>query len=241
MVKKLNANSPLSITVTQQDFNSTVAARNSILPLYVNQEAAIKWLFAQPSVFSLQEILLKSAVLNQFYSTGIRDVYAVASHIYGLCKNNNLSSLLAQGDPDAVTLMKSVSHNGKTINHASFASKYANFENPNAFPIMDNLVVEIFSRLRSKHFFKVNTHFSKSDLKTNYVRFKSVYDEFIQLTGMDKLSNASGKPLTYKDIDQYLWIIKKVQYAPMGKNAAKVQLNVPAVSSIQNNKIFIDG
>lgn len=58
---------------------------------------------------------------------------------------------------------------------------------------------------------------------------------------MDKLSDVNGNPLTYKDIDRYLWIIKKVQYAKKGINAAKVQLNVPAVSLIQSSPIYIYG
>lgn len=58
---------------------------------------------------------------------------------------------------------------------------------------------------------------------------------------MDKLSDVNGNPLTYKDIDRYLWIIKKVQYSKEGKNAAKVQLNVPAVSLIQRSPIYIYG
>lgn len=231
----------LSFTITQQDFDDTVRARSSILPQYVNQESALALLFAKPATFTLSEILLKTAVLNSFYSTGIMDVYAVASHIENLCQNENLKQLLQTGNLSAVTLMKCVNHNGQIINHLSFASKYASFENPNAFPIMDNLVVEVFSRLRMQNFFKKNVHFSKSELKTDYVLFKSVYDEFIVLSGMNKLSNAAGNPLTYKDVDQYLWITKKVQYASDGKNAAKVQLNGSAVNSIQQNPIYIYG
>lgn len=239
-IMPVNVNA-LSFTVKQQDFNNIVAARQTVLPQYVQQENALSLLFTQKSTFSFPEILLKAAVLNSFYSTGIRDVYTVVSHIYSLCQNHSLKSLLANGDIQAVQLMKCVGHSGKNINHMSFASKYANFENPGGFPIMDNLVVEVFANLRSKSFFKKNKHFSKKTLKTNYALFKSVYDEFIQLSGMDKLSDANGNPLTYKDIDRYLWIIKKVQYAKKGINAAKVQLNVPAVSLIQSSPIYIYG
>ena len=56
---------------------------------------------------------------------------------------------------------------------------------------------------------------------------------------MDKLSDVNGNPLTYKDVDRYLWIIKKVQYAKKGINAAKVQLKVPAVSLIKRSPIYI--
>ncbi len=52
---------------------------------------------------------------------------------------------------------------------------------------------------------------------------------------MDKLFDVNGNPLTYKDVDRYLWIIKKVQYAKKGINAAKVQLKVPAVSLIKES------
>ncbi len=241
MSKKIIPVNALSFTVKQQDFNNIVAAHQTVLPRYVHQENALSLLFAQKTSFSLPMIMLKVAALNSFYSTGIRDVDTVAFHIYDLCQNHSLQSLLANGNIQAVQLIKSVNHNGKTINHPSFASKFANFENPGGFPIMDNLVVEVFSNLRRKSFFRKNKHFSKEDLKTNYALFKSVYDEFIQLSGMDKLSGVNGNPLTYKDIDRYLWIIKKVQYAKKGKNAAKVQLKVPAVSLIQRSPIYIYG
>lgn len=58
---------------------------------------------------------------------------------------------------------------------------------------------------------------------------------------MGKLSEVNGNPLTYKDIDRYLWIIKKVQYAKKGINVAKVQLNVSAVSLIKRSPIYIYG
>lgn len=56
---------------------------------------------------------------------------------------------------------------------------------------------------------------------------------------MGKLSEVNGNPLTYKDIERYLWIIKKVQYAKKGINAAKVQLKEPAVSLIKRSPIYI--
>lgn len=240
MSKKTLSNT-LSITITQQDFTNTVGARQIILPRYVEQEKASALLFLSHQVFSLPEILLKTVTLNTFYATGIMDVYTVAHHIYNLCQNDNLQSLLACGNTSAVTLIKCVNHNGSTINHMSFASKYANLENPNKFPIMDDLVVDIFSRLRRQHFFKKNTHFSKSALKADYALFKNVYDEFIFLSGMGSLYNAAGNHLNYRDIDHYLWTTKKVQYALQGKNSAKVQLTAPVISLIQANPIYIYG
>ena len=241
MAKKIPPVNGLSFTITQQDFNCVVAAHQTVLPQYVHQESALSLLFANQSTFSLSEILLKTAVLNDFYSTGIRDVYTVSSHIYNLCQNHSLQSLLSNGNINSVNLIKCVNHNGKNINHMSFASKYANFENPVCFPIMDNLVVEVFSNLRRKSFFKKNIHFSKGRLKTDYAFFKSVYDEFILLSGMNRLSDMNGNPLSYKDIDRYLWIIKKVQYANKGIKATKVQLNVPAISLITQSPIYIYG
>lgn len=67
MAKKIPPVNGLSFTITQQDFNCVVAAHQTVLPQYVHQESALSLLFANQSTFSLSEILLKTAVLNDFY------------------------------------------------------------------------------------------------------------------------------------------------------------------------------
>lgn len=62
------------------------------LESYVAQERALEKLFKKyaPSNKSLDEILIKVATLNNFYSTNIKSVYIVAQHIHNLDIDNRL-------------------------------------------------------------------------------------------------------------------------------------------------------
>lgn len=247
----------LSFSIPQQDYSNTIQNRRYVLPQYVDEWKALDLLWKKSTAFrtasitpTLQEILLKVSTLNYFYSTGIMDVYPVAKHIYDLYQKSNLQVRLANGDPTAVADIAKVKHNkggkgnGTIIRHTSFASKYANWENPCKFPIMDDFVVKVFSALREKKFFYGKTFidqnngikksFSQSGLKDDYHLFKSVYDTFITLSGMDNLTNSLGQSLTYRDIDRYLWSSRKVKN---GGNTAKVITNNIQFKQMLHNTI----
>jgi hypothetical protein len=75
---------------------------------------------------------------------------------------------------------------------------------------MDSFVLDLFCRLRRKGFFAQNKQFSHNGLRKNYAKYVEVYNEFIALSGLNNLSH-NGKPLNYKDIDNYLWGSLKIK------------------------------
>ena len=233
MAKKQN----FIMSITQSDFDATINARNVILPDYIVQEKAILMVVAACPGFTLEEILAKASIINDLYSTSVLDILSVAKHICSVANTSGLIDEHGNAQLSAIQDMATVSHGGKTIHHISFASKFASFFRPDLFPIYDSLVAEVFCRLKRKGFFKSNTSFTKNDLKSEYSTYKAVYDEFIGLSGMNKLRIGASK-LTYKDVDDYLWTSRKVYLAKHGKNMAKVDLtNVSVVNTVLNNII----
>ena len=71
-------------------------AKHETLENYVLQEKALEKLFNLfPHNTDINDILLKSSTLNDFYSTNIFNTYAVAKHILAI---PNLDNRLKQGD-----------------------------------------------------------------------------------------------------------------------------------------------
>ena len=234
MAKKQN----FIMSITQSDFDATINARNVIVPDYIVQEKAILKVVAACPGFTLEEIIAKASIINDLYSTSVFDILSVAKHVYSVSNTTGLLDKNGNANYSAIKDMATVSHSGgKTIHHISFASKFASFFRPDLFPIYDNIVAEVFCRLKRKGFFKSNTSFTKDDLKSEYSTYKAVYDEFMDLSGMSKLKIGASK-LTYKDVDDYLWTSRKVYLAKHGKNKAKVDLtNVTVVNTVLNNII----
>lgn len=195
------------LNITQNEFDYATTNRYKVLSLYGKEEAVLANIFMIYSSFNFAELMTRVTLLNQFYSTAISDVRGVVNHILGV---KDVANRLQNGDISVVSEIAEISHKGKLWRHTSFASKFANFHNSNAFPIMDRMVLNLFSRLRRKGFFVQNTHFSVGELRANYSKYVDVYNEFIVLSGLNNLSH-NGKPLNYKDIDNYLWGSLKIK------------------------------
>ena len=233
MAKKQN----LNLIITQSDFDATISARNVIMPDYVAQEKAILKVVAACPGFTLEEILAKASIINDFYSTSVFDILSVAKHFYSVLNTTGLVDNKGNANYVVLKSMARVTHGDKTINHISFTSKFARFVRPDLFPIYDGLVADTFCKLKSKGFFKVNTKFTKGLLMKNYNLYKAVYDEFMDLSGMKNLKRGTLK-LTYKDVDDYLWTSRKVYLAKQGKNKSKVDLTkTNEVDTVFNNII----
>lgn len=159
---------------------------------YTAQEKAINKLFIEllPENNLLSDILLKVATLNDFYSTNIFSVYAVAKRIYSL----KIDEALKKGDESLVDQIKEVTIRGKTKNFYSFATKYCSHHNPQAFPIYDRYVGELLYLLNKAYSF---SEFKKAELK-NYKIFKQVLFDFQRHFRLEKF--------TLKEIDCYLWL-----------------------------------
>jgi len=169
------------------------------LESYVDQEHALDELFTSlcPLNVQMESVLLKIAVLNNFYSTNIYDVHTVAKHFMKF----DIDKRLAYGDPDLVDDLALVSlKNGKAKHFFSFATKYCSHHKPLLYPIYDNYVAEVLKYFRRRDGF---CKFKNEDLLL-YPSFKSIIDDFMQFYRLDHFN--------YKQIDQYIWQLGKEYY-----------------------------
>ena len=93
------------------------------------QEIALDKLFfyTYPQNQQIEDILVKVATLNDFYSTQIFSVYPVAKHILDL----NIDDRLQEGDLTIVNDISTVMmENGTKKNFYSFATKYCSHHQP---------------------------------------------------------------------------------------------------------------
>ncbi len=165
---------------------------------YHLQEDALNLLFFKlsPENRSISDILLKVSVLNDFYSTNIFKVFPVAKHILSL----QIDDRLKRGDVTLVDDIKEVIISGKTLNFYSFATKYCSHHRPLDYPIYDSYVDEVLRYYRKKDGFAI---FRNGDLK-NYVRFKSILEEFRSFYQLDKYN--------LKELDKYIWQLGKAYF-----------------------------
>lgn len=158
---------------------------------YVAQEAALDRLFIlDPSTrpnTDMSVVMIKCAVLNDFYSTNIYKVHSVARKICGI---KNLDARLADGDLSLVDEIADV--DGRR--NYSFATKYCSHHQPSRFPIYDRYVDRVLRALSGQHKEMPDC----GDLR-DYPHFVDVVDSFMDIF------HFAGK--TYKDVDRYLWLL----------------------------------
>ena len=166
---------------------------------YVLQEASLNRLFQVlcPKNISIEDVLLKVSALNDFYSTNIFKTYPVAKRILKL----DIDGRIKSGDLTLVNQIAKVTISGSQKNFYSFASKYCNHHNPEAFPIYDSYVKKMLM-----HFKRVDKYepFKVDDLK-EYKRFVEVINRFREFYGLQEYS--------LRQIDIYLWLAGK-EYFP---------------------------
>ena len=176
---------------------------------YTAQESALNKLFRDlcPQNISLDDVLLKVATLNTFYSTNIYNVFAVARHIVHL----NIDERLRQGDDSLVTDIASGhgvvnKKGGKEIQFFSFATKYCSHHRPQVYPIYDSFVEDFLVYLSKVDDF---TYFRREDLRDITV-FKQTLMKLREFYGLEEF--------TLKQIDQYLWQYGKEKFPkPYGR------------------------
>ena len=122
---------------TRQEVEKYLRKWNT-LENYVLQENSLDKLFfyTYPNNIDINDILIKCSSLNDFYSTNIFKIYAVATHILSL----NIDERLRKGDPTLVDDIAKVTISGKSKYFYSFASKYCSHHNPYEYPIYDSYV-----------------------------------------------------------------------------------------------------
>lgn len=162
---------------------------------YFYQEKSIRKLFENvyPLNNTIENVLIKVASLNDFYSTNIFNVYAVSKHILKL----NIDDRLKFGDENLVEDISKVIIGNNQKNFYSFATKYCHHHNQGQYPIYDKYVVRALMKLkRSDKFAK----FIKNDLK-NYSFFKKIIQEFKSFYNL--------QDCTFSEVDKYLWQLGK--------------------------------
>ena len=166
---------------------------------YVLQEHALDKLFFEtyPNNTDINDILIKASSLNDFYSTNIFSIFAVAKHILEL----DIDKRLQEGDASLVDDIADMTIGGKKRRFYSFASKYCSHHKPTLFPIYDSFVDRVLRYFRKQDGFY---DFNDEDLK-NYPRFICVLDAFQEFYGLDEFNK--------KDLDRYLWQLGK-RYFP---------------------------
>lgn len=166
---------------------------------YHLQENALNKLFYKlcPYNQEIEDVLLKCATLNDFYSTNIYSIYPVAKHIVEL----NIDERLQRGDIGLVNEIQRVVIGDKLHNFYSFATKYCSHHKPENYPIYDSYVEKVLCYFQRIHNF---SKFRTSDLK-DYVVFKNVLNDFRNYYNLTDYS--------LKQIDQYIWQLGK-EYFP---------------------------
>lgn len=155
-------------------------------------------LHTYPLNTSIDEVLIKVLVLNDFYSSNILNPYKVAKHIVNL----NIDERLYKGDHLLIDDIARVDIGNKgTKTFYSFATKYCSHHVPHEFPIYDSYVAKIL-----KHFKRIDkfSSFSKEDLKI-YSNFKTIVNEFQVYYNLSQYN--------LNEIDKYLWQLGK-EYFP---------------------------
>lgn len=166
-----------------------------LLPNYRAQELALLNLFNKmPNNASMNDILVKSAALNQFYSTNVKHLFEMSNHILQL----NIDNCLKCGCLGVVSKIAKLNTNKGLINYYSFATKYCSFHNAAKFPIYDSYVAKALYEINGVKSFQ--RPFKLIDLK-DYYFFADTINKFQQRFNLSSF--------TYKDIDRYLWLLGK--------------------------------
>ena len=166
------------------------AEHNAVFEL--DSKAIHSLVTSYPSHTDLPDVLIKVATINQLYRTNIFGVHAVADTI--VTNGPVLKHLLENGSCDAVDCIRITDHNGKKINHYSFATKYCHLHEPKMFPIFDSRVERALWRLHDK------SEFCTAKQLRN-IRDYLCFKEMLQL-----LRSRFSLSCSTLDLDRFLYI-----------------------------------
>ena len=165
----------------------------------VSEDRVLRHMFAEvyPRNNTIDEVLPKVVAINGLYNTRLRSVYEMAQHIVSLNDDSlNVDSMLVTGDPIIVDKIAKCSFNGNCI---SFASKYCSFSQPEKFVIYDSRVRNLLWVYKNELGISY-----KKDL-ASYLNYKKAIDDF-QIK-YELIGKYREQPITYKLLDQYLWLL----------------------------------
>ena len=138
-------------------------------------------------------VLLKVVTLNRLYSAGVLAVETVALHISQ--NGEEIDTALAAGAPSAVDKIAKVTIGAREFNFFSFATKYCNWHEPDAYPIYDSRVDQYLWSLQKHSQFSDFKH--RSDICKDYATFLKIMADFRISYKLESFS--------FKEIDKFLW------------------------------------
>lgn len=200
-IRKSSANQNI-ITPNQNELQSYLNKWDA-MENYRNQEHALNKLFHRtyPHNNDLDEVLVKVATLNDFYSTNIFNIFAVAKHILSIsCIDLRIQS----GDESLVGAIAQITINGKAKYLYSFATKFCAHHNDKDFAIYDSYVEKMLWHFQTRDRFG---NFVRDDLR-DYVAFKKALNDFRTFYALK---------CNLKQLDRYLWLAGKTHFARYGK------------------------
>ncbi|AET69174.1 hypothetical protein Desor_3706 [Desulfosporosinus orientis DSM 765] len=200
MVKRMSAKTPrVEVPLPSKSEVEKYKRHWETLESYLFQEKALEKLFLKtyPNNTDINDVLIKVAVLNDFYSTNIFFPFQVAKHIFSLKIDDRLQAedMTVVNDIAKVTM-----DNGTVKNFYSFATKYCSHHKPLDFPIYDSYIDRMLRYFRDADGF---FHFSNLDLK-HYRDFKKVLVQFREFYSL--------ADYTLQEIDRYLWLLGKEKF-----------------------------
>jgi len=157
---------------------------------YPQREKGLDKLFQSiPLNDNLEDVLVKVAVLNDFYSTNIMSTYDVADNIL----KHNFDSKINKLDYSLVDDIANVKIKGSKKCFYSFATKYCSHHNPNTYPIFDKNVQRVLFEFNNKF------HYTKKFTLKSLKSYKKFYEVINAFKDFYKLK------CSYKELDRYLW------------------------------------
>lgn len=136
-----------------------------------------------PNNNNLEEVLIKCAVIDNFSSTNVFDLYKMAHHIVG----KHIDERLENVDYSLVNEIAKVEIGGKGRNFYSFATKYCHYHNPKKFAIYDSYVAKVLCFFLDK---------KEVELR-DYNTFIKALNDFSKGYDFENYG--------YDDLDKYLW------------------------------------
>ena len=133
-----------------------------------------------PNNNNIEEVLIKCAVIDNFSSTNVFDLYSMADHIVSM----HIDEKLMKGD---YSVVEDIAKGDLKRTFYSFASKYCHYHNPEKFAIYDSYVAKVLCFYLNK----------KENELREYGSFMDALTVFCQRYGLDNYK--------YDDLDKYLW------------------------------------
>ena len=163
---------------------------------FVADEAILALFQTFPNNVRLEDILLKTTVLNDLYGTNVYATFEMARHIHAL----DIDPHLAAHSTAIVDRIARVKFDGKPRHVYSFATKYCSWHDQINYPIYDTFVERVLMAHRAQDRFR---DFSKTDLRS-YTRYKQIVEAFRTFYGLTDYS--------FKQLDKALWLHGKEHF-----------------------------